>query len=415
MELYRYKDFCLCPLGGRLPAQAVPVEAPFTPLVFLTEDGRENARGFYALESLADMGLAGVAALELRQGDSHPDSAALASFVRAHGAAALNTAFGRCFGFLEFYHAKLRKKGPFRLNLVGLGDVGGTLLTALKLLGAEMANVASVGVYDPNEAQCARYEMELNQVLPPREGAALPRVYVCDKEALFDCDAFLFTASRGVPALESGVADVRMAQYEANRDMLQSYARMARESGFRGLFAQISDPVDQLSRAVFLQSNTDGAGRFDGAGLLPEQVQGYGLGVMHARARYYAEKEGRSADSLLSFGPHGRGLVVANAPDAGYDEALSLRLSQSALHANMQVRALGFKPYIAPALSSACVSILRTLSGDWHHGALPLGGAYFGCVNRMGPNGPEAMRLSFCAPLRARLEQSYKELEMFAY
>ena len=43
----------------------------------------------------------------------------------------------------------------------------------------------------------------------------LPPVTVCREENLFDCDLFLFTASRGVPAVGAAVADVRMAQYES--------------------------------------------------------------------------------------------------------------------------------------------------------------------------------------------------------
>ena len=165
----------------------------------------------------------------------------LASFVKTHGAAVLNTAFTRCFDVLRDYHA--RKNRPFRLTLVGLGDVGGAVLTGLKLLGE---GIFEIGIYDPNEAQCARYEMELNQVLPIDEGKVLPRIVIRDPQHLFNCDALLFTASRGVPALDSEVKNVRMAQYESNRQMLESYARQARDSGFTGLFAQISDPVDLL-------------------------------------------------------------------------------------------------------------------------------------------------------------------------
>ena len=95
---------------------------------------------------------------------------------------------------------------------------------------------------------------------------------------------------------------------------------------------------------------------FDARGLLPEQVQGYGLGVMRARALYCAQKTGIDATALCAFGPHGDGLVIANAPDQGYDDAVSRTLTAAAVTANLDVRALGFKPYIAPGLSSACVS-----------------------------------------------------------
>ncbi len=47
-------------------------------------------------------------------------------------------------------------------------------------------------------------------------------------------------------------------------------------------------------------------------GLLPEQVQGFGLGVMDARAAYWARQEGIPFSHGRVYGPHGRGLVVAN-------------------------------------------------------------------------------------------------------
>ena len=171
-----------------------------------------------------------------------------------------------------------------RLNVVGLGDVGGTLVTALKLLGD---GIREIGVYDPNEALCRRYEMELNQVLDREK----PLVRILHEDELFDCDAFLFTASRGVPPL-GAAGDVRMLQFEKNRDMLKAYTKKAREAHFSGLFCQISDPVDQLSRCAFLQSNRDEAGDYDFKGLLPEQVAGFGLGVMKARAAYMARRLG---------------------------------------------------------------------------------------------------------------------------
>ena len=407
MEFYAYDGFCLCPAGGALPKKVQRVEEPFAPPVFLVDRDPRAARGFFAIDALEELEEAAGPGLLLpiREAKGGP----IASLVKARGATVLNTAFSRAFAVLKDYRA--RQSRPLRLTLIGLGDVGGTVLTGLKLLGA---GISEIGIFDPNQAQCARYEMELNQVLPMEEGAALPKIVPRDAAALFDCDALLFTASRGVPALGANVEDVRMAQYAANRDMLASYAAMARAAGFTGLFAQISDPVDHLSRAVFLQSNTQ-RGVFDGSGLLPEQVQGYGLGVMRARALYYADNLSVDSASLRAFGPHGQGLIVANAPNAGYDDALSCKLTTLAAQANLRVRALGFKPYIAPGLSSACVSVLKTLRGEWHDGAIPLGGAYFGCRARFTPNGLRQFREPLCETLFARIQKTYTDLKEFDY
>ena len=77
------------------------------------------------------------------------------------------------------------------------------------------------------------------------------------------------------------------------------------------------------------------------------------------------------------------------------------------------MRALGFKPYIAPGLSSACVSVLKTLRGEWHDGAVPMGGAYFGCRTRFTKNGPALLREPIPPALAARLDAAHSELKEF--
>ena len=308
---------------------------------------------------------------------------------------ALNTAFPQ---IEERYRAFVEhlNKPEKRLNVVGLGDVGGTLVTALKLLGD---GIETIGIYDPNEALCRRYELELNQILDREK----PLVRILREDELFDCDAFLFTASRGVPPIGTA-GDVRMLQFEKNRDMLKAYTKAARQARFSGLFCQISDPVDQLARCVFLQSNRNESGEYDFAGLLPEQIAGFGLGVMKARAVYMARRLGVSAADLRAYGPHWAGLIVANAPTA-YDDALSETLTRLTVTANREVRDLGFKPYIAPAISSAALSILSLLRGEAFHGAIPMHGVYFGCVSRMTAAGSivrgEALHPALAARIRA--------------
>jgi hypothetical protein len=407
-DFFRYEDFCFCPHGGLLPEGAVAVSKPFSPLVFLVSRDPHTSRGLFAIRSLAELDEPeGIALLLPPEEDSGDDM--LARFVRDHGASVVNTAFLRWFDVLAAF--RTRGKTKPRVNLVGLGNVGGTTAMGLKLLGTDLAEI---GVYDRDENQCLRYEAELNQVLSVRDGETLPPLRVVPENELFDCDALLFTAARAVPEVgsESG-GDVRMMQFEANRDMLRSYAKRARESCFAGLFCQISDPVDQLSRAVFLMSNQNELGEYDWCGLLPEQVRGFGLGVMHARAVYSAERDGIDPERLRVFGPHGNGLVIANAPNEGYDDPVSRALTHKAETANLTVRAFGFKPYIAPGLSSAAVSVLRALRGEWHDAAVSLGGAYFGCRSRLTIAGAEQRREALHPDLYQRISESYRKLEEF--
>ena len=407
-EFFRYEDFCFCPHGGLLPEGAVAVPKPFSPLVFLVSREPKTSRGFFAIHSIAELDEPeGVGLLLPPAQESQTDE--LSDFVRLHGASVVNTAFTRWLNVLSAYFALITKRP--RVNLIGLGNVGGTTALGLKLLGT---GLTEIGIYDRDENQCLRYEAELNQVLPVHEDEPLPQIRVVTEDELFRCDALLFTAARAVPEIgaESG-GDVRMMQYEANRALLKDYAKRARESEFCGMFCQISDPVDQLSRAVFLMSNTNEAGEFDGAGLLPEQVRGFGLGVMHARAEYCARCDGIHTQQLRVYGPHGNGLVIANAPDEGYASVISRQLTHQAETANLFVRSLGFKPYLAPGLSSAAVSVLRALRGDWHDGAVPLGGAYFGCRAKLGVSGPEIRRERLHPELMQRITESYRKLEEF--
>lgn len=296
--------------------------------------------------------------------------------------------------------------GKKRVHLLAVGDVGGTLLTALKLLGGN--DISTIGICDLNESTVARWTTEMGQIAWPWDYEALPAVEAVSAEQLFDCDVFIFAATRAIPPVGSDVKDVRMAQFAANRPLVETFARQARKTGFRGLFMVLSDPVDPLCKAAWLASNCDDNGHQDHLGLLPEQVQGFGLGVMNARAAYFAKQDPRFASFLSegrSFGPHGRGLVIANSV-AHYDDALSRELTELVETANLRIRDLGFKPYVAPAVSSGAMQLLLTLRGRWHCSSVCLGGIWFGVRNRFTPFGVETESLPLPDDLFARLQET---------
>ena len=281
------------------------------------------------------------------------------------------------------------KTGKKRVNILAIGDVGSTLLTGLKLLGGDV--ISSIGICDLSDQITARWEFEMGQIALPWQYGAFPEVEVIRPEQLFDCDMFVFVASKGIPPVGSGVKDVRMYQFENNAKIVKHYAKMAREARFQGLWCAVSDPVDPLAKTAYLESNKDEDGNWDGKGLRPEQVQGFGLGVMNARAAYYAKRDSRFASFLTegrSFGPHGTGLTIANSIDH-YDDALSQELTNLTVTANLKMREIGFKPYVAPALSSGALSLLLTLRGEWHCGSVFLDGIYIGVKNRYTPAGIE--------------------------
>lgn len=289
-----------------------------------------------------------------------------------------------------------------KVQILALGDVGQTVATTLSLLGNGL--ICSIGLYDANPNAAMRLEMELNQIQEPLCGLHSPYAHVLSFEELFDCDVFIFCASKGIPDLQSNVADVRMAQFDANKEIISFYGQLASSRNFKGLFAVVSDPVDPLCKAALLSANGQ---------LHPDQIKGYGLGVMNARAIYYANKDPRFSMFMKegrAFGPHGQDLVIANSIEH-YDHELSLELTELAIQANLRVRELGYKPYVAPAISSAALSILKTLQGQWHYSSNYLDGVFFGSYNRTTQTGVEWENLLLPDQLFTRVQNAYSNLE----
>ena len=297
--------------------------------------------------------------------------------------------------------------GPNRVNILALGDVGTTMLIGLRLLGADV--ISEIGIMDIRQENLERLEMEINQAGYPFGYQKLPEIRITEERNLFDCDLLIFCASRGVPPVDASanVTDVRMIQLEANREIIRHYAEAARRSSYRGMVAVVSDPVDNLA-AAFL----------DAAELEPWQLQGYGLGVMNMRALYYAQQHKEGPMSLYAeegraYGPHGQDLVIANSIEH-YDGEVSEALTKLAVESNLRIRELGYKPYIAPAISSAALSILLTLRGEWHYGSVYMGsrkeGAFLGVKNRLTEHGIEYEDIPLPDALYERILKSYSNL-----
>ena len=292
-----------------------------------------------------------------------------------------------------------------RINIMALGDVGQNVLLGLKLLGGEVIDV--IGIYDINESLVKRLEIEMGQIASVGN-LLMPKVEPVDEEDLLDTDILLFCATKGIPPIGSE-GDVRMAQLEANGELVRSLGlriKNQNEGGGRipGLVLIMSDPVDQLCN-IMLESS----------GLEPNRIRGLGLGVMNARAIYFAERDERFKSFLDEgrvFGPHGKNLVVANSIE-NYDDEISKKLSALVVNANMSVRDLGYKPYIAPAISSGALSIIEMLKGGWTYGSVYLinpfgaeGSSYFGMLSRKKGSDWELEEMDLSDELILRLKES---------
>lgn len=289
-----------------------------------------------------------------------------------------------------------------RVNIVALGDVGRSVMMGMKLLGGDV--ISEIGIFDLDGNNVRRLEKEGNQIRYPFRDGIMPKITMVKEEKLFDCDVFVFCATKSVPPVEVK-GDVRMAQLEANRKIVEHYGKLAKDSEFKGLICVVSDPVDPLCRAIL-----------DASGLEPCQVKGYGLGVMNARAEYYAEQSSEHARYLTegrAFGPHGADLVIADSIE-DYNHKESLELTEKVVTANLAIRDLGFKPYLAPAMSSAAISIILTLRGHWHYSSLYIGtredGAFLGVKNIMTDRGNIYEDLPLDDKLFERINKAYNNL-----
>lgn len=440
MYYYKIGDKICCSFNGNLSYEKAEMPHPGTPLTFLFErepgTGRESFKvnsplllfqeaenvswlSSRKLEAQAETMKKKLAeSTEKAAGSGASESGAPAKMnceldeaVKAAIAQGVMRAVNRQHPDFEAILAEKPQKTKKRVHVLAIGDVGSTLLTGLHLLGGDC--ISSIGICDISDKVTARWEFEENQIAYPWSYDALPEVDVVKPEDLFKCDVFVFVASKGIPPVGSGVKDVRMYQFENNSKIVAQYARQARAEHFKGLFAVVSDPVDPLAKTAWLESNKDENGILDLKGLRPEQVQGFGLGVMNARAAYYAKRDGRFSQFLIegrSFGPHGQDLVIADSIE-NYNDELSKELTQLTVTANLHMRAIGFKPFIAPAYSSGAISLILMMRGEWHCGSVFMGGIFMGVKNRYTEYGLETEILPLPDALYERIVTAEENLK----
>lgn len=289
-------------------------------------------------------------------------------------------------GVLRELAAMAAPSPPSRsVGIIGLGRVGGVAAATLAATSVGRSRVRELVLHDADAANLERWRLELGSIGPWRGREVLPAVRVASPEELFrECDVVLFVAAQAVPPL--GVqGDVRLVQLAPNRAILRTYLGQALAAGFGGLFLVVSDPVDWLAQAAFVDSNTAADGAWTGAGLPPERVAGLGLGVMWARALAAARAAGCEARVRArgaAFGPHSVDVVAFDdlrRPDA----ELSARMTEAARRCNYLVRDLGFLPYVGPGVSSVALALPRLLAGREVPAASFVDGIYFGCPSRL--------------------------------
>lgn len=398
MQFYKFKDKYLCSLKDEYNYEKISEEEVMQngeDVFFLVKLDKNNSRRTYSISSVEDFFIEKEDLSILCKRDTSNYKITYELLVERKKIKAVNTFYDN---YEECFNVDSRQM--YRVNVFALGDVGSTMLMGLRLLGQN--SIKEIGIYDINESVANRWFYEINQITDPFNYNSYPKVKIIDRDSLFDCDMFVFCASLGIPAVGSDVKDVRMEQFKRNRELVKEYAILANQNKFAGIFAVVSDPVDPLCRVVRENSN-----------LPPENIKGYGLGVMNARALFYSdmyEKFEQYKKYGRAFGPHGSDLVIADNIE-NYNDNLSRELTDLVVNANLEVRKFGFKPYVAPAMSSAAISIIYTLESRWHYSSVYMGGVYFGCKNRLTSHGVEVERINMPSELYERLLVSYQKLQ----
>jgi hypothetical protein len=269
--------------------------------------------------------------------------------------------------------------------LAGLGRVGGVAATVLAVTPTSVSGIRELLIHDVDLANQKRWLLELDSIAAWRAGDELPRVAEATAAEMFSrCDVFLFAATESVPPVGSK-GDVRAAQFAPNRAIMQPFLEEARAKNFTGLFLVVSDPVDLLAQAAFVDSNAGPGGAFAGDGLAPERIAGLGLGVMWGRALDRARREGWAkvvARWGAAYGPHSAEVVAfddVRRPNATRSEALG----EAAREGNLRIRRLGHLPYVGPGVSSVGLTLPPLLRGEEVLASILVDGIYFGAPARM--------------------------------
>lgn len=277
------------------------------------------------------------------------------------------------------------RKGPYKLAVFGLGDIGRYVTQSLFARDTRETNISSLLFTsgNPNNVLRMAREMEDTQDYHRLTGRKTPDIVPVlpnQIERLFDADVILFLASGNIPKpdAKSLKIDVRSEQFEANSRIVETLAQISRQRNWKGTLLMASDPIEQLAMEAFREF-------FQSAGGNNQRIAGFGAAINYARALNQAEKMGIPPESVEIFGPHGKSVVAIpylEKFDPHQAELLSLRTGLR----NYDFRRLKMKPWMAPAqlMVDALVKMLNgqpTYASPFLPGPNPGNGdqgAYFG-------------------------------------
>ncbi len=321
-----------------------------------------------------------------------------------------------------------RKPNKGRVGIIGLGQIGQNALnamisnvTTLRRCGVE-SPLKAINVHEDPHPEFRGRLLEARHIRN-RSGIRINEFSAEETETFFrESDLVLFIVSRSVPSQEirDPSVDVRMSQFESNLHELRRYLHTAESAGFNGTFIIVSDPPEHLATAI----HTELSERLT-AGIEVDRILGNHQIVAEAgminlaRAEYVIgsmEKKRPGTDMAETFeqhgyvfGPHGRGLIVANDVRKGrFNPQLSDEVSQETSVQNYRVRQAGKLPYTAPGTNLA-LAVLNLLEGRSLPISIGIDGVVYGARSKLHDIGAfELDPFPDADPeLRARAQDSY--------
>ncbi|MCR5482451.1 MAG: hypothetical protein K6F52_06615 [Clostridia bacterium] len=264
-----------------------------------------------------------------------------------------------------------------RVNIINLGQLGGAVLFSLKLLGGEV--IESIGIFDNDSRRARRYELEMNQSAFEENTGEVQQTEAVDENRIFDCDMILFCAKLAEDMDDIRKYEDRQTMFEYNREEIVRFAGAANDWGFEGTFGIVAESSDMLCAACM------------GAGISPERIRGFDLGVMASRAEYIIKTEEGLFEKIdpakmRVFGYLGKDFIFANSLGE-FDEELSKEMTRMLQKSAMKIKMTGAAPYICTAVASGTHSVIAFLKEEWHYSTVYLGkpgekGGFFGIFNR---------------------------------
>lgn len=251
-----------------------------------------------------------------------------------------------------------------RLGIIGLGDIGTFVASMIRQKDRTATHINDIFIGGSRHSEKVTAQLlELQHI--NIEGVQQPNVHAVmpgEEDTFFrECDIILILMASDIPTPGVGSnIDVRSSQFTQNVRIVCELLDRAKAREYDGQILMGSDPVEQLTMAMYLGMKVMG---WD---INTHQFAGFGGMINRSRAKAVADQMGFNTFQKTgrTYGPHGK-MVVAIPTHNGrfFNHREAELLSLSTGHSNYRIRAQGVKPYIGPSVLIAD-GVIEMLAGE---------------------------------------------------